>query len=102
MKTLNISELEKSGSVWENHGMKRLYISEEKLNELVGLKIDYYNTGNVSSIYLNGDSISNTKGRKMMITGKFYYDYNTEKFASKSLAGNWNCKELAIIIREKY
>ncbi len=51
------------GKVWVAGDKNRIYFNS--LAELLGLKCDFYKTGNVSSATLNGASISNSKGSNL-------------------------------------
>lgn len=68
-----IEALEKKGfSRWTKGTMDRLYINPT----CIGLELEYYKTGNVSDAYLNGERISNTRGREMK-AAKCYIDIAT-------------------------
>lgn len=57
-----ISALESKGfSRWQKAGMDRLYINATRL----GLELDFYKTGNISSALLNGERISNCQARRL-------------------------------------
>lgn len=43
---------------WTKYGKDRLYADYE----VIGLRLDRYNTGNISSAYLDGEKISNHRG----------------------------------------
>ena len=72
-----IEELIKDAShnLWEKYNKKRLYLDFAKI---INLKIDRYNTGNISSAYLEGEKISNSKAYKY-IQGKAFIDLTTNK-----------------------
>lgn len=66
------------GKLWEKNGIRRVYFNA--LEELFGLTISRYSSGNISSATLDGDSISNSDAKAFVAitnTGKFYYDLNT-------------------------
>lgn len=46
---------------WTKGALDRMYINAGQL----GLVLDYYNTGNVRDAHLNGESISNSQGRRL-------------------------------------
>lgn len=78
MKNELIAALEKKGfNRWTKGAMDRLYINPT----YIGLELEYYKTGNVSAAYLNGERISNTRGREMK-AAKCYIDIATGKCVS--------------------
>lgn len=62
-----------SNNLWEKYNKKRLYLDFAKI---VNLEVDRYNTGNISSAYLEGEKISNSKAYKY-IQGKAFIDLHT-------------------------
>jgi ArsR family metal-binding transcriptional regulator len=75
--TINIEIIQelikdKSNNIWEKYNKKRLYLEWTKL---VNLEIHRYNTGNISTAYLDGEKISNSKAYKYL-QGKAYIDLN--------------------------
>ena len=62
-----------SNNLWEKYNKRRLYLDVAKI---VNLEVDRYNTGNISSAYLDGEKISNSKASKYL-QGKAYIDLNT-------------------------
>jgi hypothetical protein len=46
--------------------------------KIINLEVDRYNTGNISSAFLDGEKISNSKAYKYL-QGKAYIDLNTNK-----------------------
>lgn len=64
---------------WQKAGYDRLYLNNAGL-KIAGLEISRYNTGNVSSAKLNGEKVSNTKGRNMAsIVERAYIDLTSGK-----------------------
>lgn len=59
---------------WTKGNIDRLYIKPTYL----GLDLEYYKSGNISSATFNGDSISNSEGRRLNAT-KCYVDVATRK-----------------------
>jgi ATP-dependent phosphoenolpyruvate carboxykinase len=51
---------------WTKYGKDRLYIEPE----FIGMDVKYYNTGNVSTAYLNGEKISNSYAKKILFALK--------------------------------
>ena len=85
--SINIDKLvsEFGGCVWEREGKKRVYFND--IEEISGLSINRYGTGNVSSASLNGKKISNSHARRIAPDSfsKLWYDCVTEKFESRNL-----------------
>jgi hypothetical protein len=73
------------GKLWERDDKRRVYFND--LAEFLGLEVNRYNTGNVSSATLNGDKISNSQATRMLwaISGKLWWDAADEKFHWKDL-----------------
>lgn len=68
-----IAKLEAAGfNRWTKGSMDRLYINVTKL----GLEVDYYKTGNVSSAKWQGELISNADGRRLL-SSKVWIDVKT-------------------------
>lgn len=80
-KTTEQKLIELGCNVWEKYGKKRIYIGDN-IESVFGLKINYYGTGNISSAYLNGEKISNSKARKL-IDNPFYDCVSGEFFGSE-------------------
>lgn len=68
------------GKYWEKKG-KRIYVSEI-IKNVFDMDIDYYNTGNICSIYINGEKWSNCQGKKFLlaIEDNSYWDCEKKKF----------------------
>ena len=64
---------DKSHNLWEKYNKRRLYLDFAKI---INLQVDRYNTGNISSAYLEGEKISNSKASKYL-QGKAFIDLNT-------------------------
>jgi len=64
---------DKENNLWEKYNKRRLYLDFAKI---VNLEVDRYNTGNISSAFLEGEKISNSKAYKYL-QGKAYIDLNT-------------------------
>lgn len=59
------------GKPWQpKQGPERVYINDWQ--ELAGLEIERYKTGNIKSAYLNGEKISNTRA-SFLANGKVYF-----------------------------
>ena len=95
-KTVNMVEALTAigGNLWEKAGMARIYFND--LESLMGLRISRYNTGNISSASLNGESISNSGAQRMLNSvdkiwfdladGKFYYRASDVALANQVVA----------------
>ena len=78
--TINIETIQKlleddAHNLWEKYNKKRLYLDFAKI---INLQVDRYNTGNISSAYLEGEKISNSKAYKY-IQGKAFIDLTNNK-----------------------
>ena len=63
-------------SRWTKYERDRLYI--KKLADLIGLSYTKYNTGNISSAELNGETISNSECNRILAAlDKAYIDLKT-------------------------
>ena len=79
-----LKNLEEMGNRWEFEKYIRIYFNAEKL--LPDFEVNFYNTGNISSAYLNGEKVSNTRARSLLTSlqmSKFYYDIARRKFVLK-------------------
>lgn len=73
-----IEKLEKAGfKRWTKGDKDRLYVNAKEL----GLELSYYKTGNVSSAWFCGDSISNSEGRRLQ-AAKTYIDLTSDTIIS--------------------
>ena len=62
-----LQDLKAYGKVWVGGKHKRLYLNAKAL----GLKLDYYHTGNVSRAWVNGEDISNCEARRILGAGAY-------------------------------
>ena len=59
---------------WTNYGKDRLYVTEQ----MIGLDVDRYNSGNISYAELNGEHISNSYARDLVSAiNRAYIDIDT-------------------------
>ena len=73
-----LQDLKAYGKVWVGGKHKRLYLNAKAL----GLKLDYYHTGNISHAWVDGETISNCEAYRItgagayidMVSGKLYDD----------------------------
>lgn len=73
-----LQDLKAYGKVWVGGKHKRLYLNAKDL----GLKCDYYHSGNISRAWVNGEDISNCEARRIlgasayidMVSGEFIDD----------------------------
>ena len=62
-----LQDLKAYGKVWVVRKLKRLYLNAKAL----GLKLDYYHTGNISRAWVNGEDISNCEARRILGAGAY-------------------------------
>lgn len=76
----NVKALEAMGATrWTKYGKDRLYLSKCGA-QIIGLAVDRYNSGNICSAEINGESISNTEANRYMSTyADAYIDMTTGK-----------------------
>lgn len=75
------------GNLWERGEMKRVYFNN--LEELYGLELDHYNTGNISRAKVDGEKISNNSARQLsyeLRSGKVWFDLVAGEFGTKGLS----------------
>lgn len=76
--------IEIGGKYWKSSdgSKERIYLSGDAFSEMIGLKTEQYNTGNISSATLKGEPISNSQAKKIL--GYFgldtHYDLKENKF----------------------
>lgn len=69
--------IEAGGKVWEKGAYKRLYIKQAILST-GAIQVDRYNTGNISSVKIDGEKISNHSGGILLdAVDKGYIDLKT-------------------------
>ena len=68
-----IERLSQKYSRWTKNGYDRIYFNATQL----GLECDRYNTGNLKWVTIDGQVISNCRGRKIL-NDKAYWDLNTD------------------------
>lgn len=67
------------GRLWEKGSMRRIYFND--LEQWMGLTINRYNTGNISSARVNGERISNSQARRMLnAIDKLWFDLDDNQF----------------------
>ena len=62
-----LQDLKAYGKVWVGGKHKRLYLNAKDL----GLKCDYYHSGNISRAWVNGEDISNCEARRIINAGAY-------------------------------
>ena len=62
-----LQDLKQYGKIWIGGAHKRLYLNAKAL----GLKCDYYHTGNISRAWVNGEDISNCEARRILGAGAY-------------------------------
>ena len=69
----NITTIKDKLKAWTpTNGQPRYYVNDWK--EIIGLDVDYYNTGNVKSVTYEGTDISNNRYNKKLSSTKVYFD----------------------------
>lgn len=79
---------EMGGKLWEKGSYRRIYFDDGVILDADGLKVSYYNSGNVSSASYRGEAISNSEAKRILsqyVGGKFWYDLTDGKFYSKTV-----------------
>lgn len=74
------------GKLWEKEGRRRVYFNG--LPELCGLEVHRYNTGSISSAYLDGEKLSNTKAARLvgrLEHCKLWFDLNSNEWRHQGL-----------------
>ena len=64
-------------NVWERGGFKRRYMKRYQIQEALGMKVEYYKTGNISHAYIGENHISNCEARRIL-NSAVYYDVVNE------------------------
>ena len=82
----------KAGKLWEKYGKKRIYLD---IKTALGMDVDYYKTGNISSCFINGEKISNSKANKIL-SGKCFIDLNNDN----KVVFQWATDELIDFVEE--
>ena len=62
-----LQDLKAYGKVWVGGKHQRLYLHAKAL----GLKCDYYHSGNISRAWVNGEDISNCEARRILGAGAY-------------------------------
>ena len=62
-----LQDLKQYGKIWIGGSHKRLYLNAKAL----GLKCDYYHSGNISRAWVNGEDISNCEARRILGAGAY-------------------------------
>lgn len=62
-----LQDLKQYGKIWIGGSHKRLYLNAKAL----GLKCDYYHSGNISRAWVNGEDISNCEARRILNAGAY-------------------------------
>lgn len=107
-KTIEGYLLKNGGKLWND---RRIYMKEEA-KKWLGVKDDYYNTGNLRSFEWEDGKESNSYGRKVLSAiGSSYFDVNSQTFKCDSLDPeidklvidklNEKAKEMGLTVKEK-
>ncbi|MFO7253793.1 MAG: helix-turn-helix transcriptional regulator [Actinomycetes bacterium] len=62
------------GKEWRKGDRHRVYINRHVLQRLLGLEVQYYNTGNIRHAELRGQHISNSEARRILASEIFWED----------------------------
>ena len=71
------------GKLWERGDKHRVYFDTGMMLGRVGLDVETYKTGNISSAHFQGERISNSEAKRMIGAyrwAKLYYDLPRGKF----------------------
>ena len=93
------------GDLWEKYERIRIYLANDVVNEICGLHITRYDTGNISCAVFNGEKLSNKKASKLAMRDEdqFWYSMYDKEFKWKNTYVSNYIFELADTkIREKY
>ena len=93
-----LQDLKAYGKVWVGGKHKRLYLNAKDL----GLKCDYYHSGNISRAWVNGEDISNCEARRILGAGA-YIDLVSGEFIDDrrhTFRDNFGDKINALITRD--
>ena len=93
-----LQDLKAYGKVWVGGKHKRLYLNAKDL----GLKCDYYHSGNISRAWVNGEDISNCEARRILGAGA-YIDLVSGEFIDDrrhTFRDNFGDKINALIARD--
>lgn len=71
------------GSRWTAGGNDRIYFNSAA-EKIIGLSVERYKTGNISSATLNGERISNSRASKILASIQgMYYNVNNGKIGHR-------------------
>ena len=87
-----VEELKENSKRWTAYGKDRLYL---EWKTIIGLDIQYYKTGNISSATLQGISISNSKATQYL-SGKAYIDMQKNQL----VCDEWMDKDMILLLQE--
>ncbi len=74
-KTFEEKLVEAGGNRWKRAGHDRIYFNADLILGWLGYSWSHYNTGNISSATLNGESISNSKMKRAFCSlSKIWFD----------------------------
>lgn len=70
---MTVENREQIGKAWRAHdGSIRYYVNDWQ--DMIGLEVNHYNTGNVSSVFFNGCRMSNNHYNKYISGTKVWID----------------------------
>lgn len=83
MNKYNVEKIREIGNEWIKGEHHRIYINN--YSDLIGLSVNHYGTGNISSASLNGEKISNTRAKKLL-GGTVFYDIKTDRIVGQYIS----------------
>lgn len=95
MSTTKDMLLELGGREWQKANHHRVYVPVKLGLSAIGVRVSYYDTGNVSYATRNGTKISNGLARDYIEqVDKTYYDVKADRF--------FGCAEVAKALRAQF
>ena len=93
-----LQDLKQYGKIWIGGSHKRLYLNAKAL----GLKCDYYHSGNISRAWVNGEDISNCEARRILGAGAYIDLVSSEVIDDRrhTFRDNFGDKINALIARD--
>ena len=99
---MNIEILKKLGNEWQKGDKHRIYFNS--LGMFYGIETERYNSGNISSATLNGNSISNSEAKRILgrlLDCKVWYDVNDGTFWKSTPKGDTAAVTMCDVIIER-
>lgn len=96
--------IEIGGREWTtDNGKHRIYFNVDVLAPMVGLDLNFYGTGNISSASWQGESISNSQAKRILgdLDRKIHYDVIDKKWRCSGHMIHITLEEVVDIIKSK-